>query len=345
MQHTQEPQQPNTTPDEIPQQGTSRRRMLRLAATAAGAAAAVAVTANARPAAAINNPLLLGQANSDSTPTTLLGELIVLDDTSSSGSTYGDLNGAIVGWDTSNTNVGVHGGVLGLAAGTQGQAAHGVVGAMAVDLGFGAGVYGIARGTVQGRNPGVRARSDKGPALLLEATRRGAPTDGTWTAGSLVPDVDGNLWYCVADGVPGTWLNLASLGQKYHPLTPGRVFDSRGIAPIGPLAAGGTRTISVANRIDPNTFATNLTGFVPAGATAVTANVTVVDTVGSGFLALNPAGDTTVHAATVNWFAGGQILNNGVNLTLGGDRQLTIVAGGTSGSATDLVVDVTGYYL
>ena len=47
--------------------------------------------------------------------------------------------------------------------------------------------------------------------------------------------------------------------------------------------------------------------------------------------------------SAVNWFASGQILNNGLNLTLGGDREVTLVCGG--GGSTHVVVDVTGYFL
>jgi hypothetical protein len=82
----------------------------------------------------------------------------------------------------------------------------------------------------------------------------------------------------------------------------------------------------------------------PVGATAVTANVTVVNTVVSGFLAVNPGGDTVVKAATINWSAAGQVLNNGVNLTLDGSRQVTVIAGGLPGAQTDFVIDLTGYY-
>ena len=83
---------------------------------------------------------------------------------------------------------------------------------------------------------------------------------------------------------------------------------------------------------------------IPAGATAITANVTVVNTVQSGFLTVNPGGTTDINAATVNWFASGQILNNGVTLTISATRQVTVIAGGTDASSTHFVIDVTGYF-
>jgi len=47
---------------------------------------------------------------------------------------------------------------------------------------------------------------------------------------------------------------------------------------------------------------------------------------------------------TVNWFGSGQILNNGVTLTLNAQRELTIIAGGDTTAGTHIVIDVTGYY-
>lgn len=126
-----------------------------------------------------------------------------------------------------------------------------------------------------------------------------------------------------------------------HPVT--RVRLTR-LAPSGPLAKDASRTVSVANSLNATTFAQETANIVPAGATAITANVTVVNTVGGGFLSANPLGDTVVHAATINWYEGGQILDNGVTLRLGGDRQLTVIAGGSQGAQTDFVIDVTGYF-
>ena len=66
---------------------------------------------------------------------------------------------------------------------------------------------------------------------------------------------------------------------------------------------------------------------------------------GAGFLTVNPGSIGTIAAATINWSSSGLILNNGVALTLGGDRQVTIVPGGSVGSGTDVIIDVTGYFL
>ena len=163
--------------------------------------------------------------------------------------------------------------------------------------------------------------------------------------------VDGDLWFCVASGTPGTWRRLTGaaagtgFNSGFNAVTPGRLYDSRGMTPAGALVAGSTRDLILRDRVDAGTYVVNAANYVPAGAVALACNVTVVNTVSAGFLSVNPLADTTVHAATINWSASGQILNNGVNITLGGDRQVTVIAGGNAGASTDFVIDVTGYYL
>ena len=108
---------------------------------------------------------------------------------------------------------------------------------------------------------------------------------------------------------------------------------------------GGTRLLSVADRRDLVDRAVLTANFVPAGATAISCNVTVVDTVLSGFLTINPGGNVVVNAATINWSGPGQILNNGMMLTLNANREITVIAGGAPGSSTHFVIDVNGYFL
>ncbi len=179
---------------------------------------------------------------------------------------------------------------------------------------------------------------------------RAAPSLRTDThdVGELDMDANGDLWWCVAAGTPGTWRKLSgpSSAGAFHAVTPGRVYDSRVATPgpIAPLAAGAERTVSVRDRRSTVDGSVTLADFVPAGATAIAANVTVVDTVGAGFLTANPGGVHDVNAATINWSASGQILNNGVILTLDAGRELNVIAGGGTGTATHFVIDVTGYY-
>lgn len=163
--------------------------------------------------------------------------------------------------------------------------------------------------------------------------------------GVLEADVQGDLWFCYKGGTPGDWRRVTGRGTAgaFTVVAPGRVYDSRVAAPSpGTLTGGQHRTISVADRRDPTTGAVALADFVPTGATAIAANVTIVSTDGAGFLVCNPGGTTTVDASTINWSAAGQVLANGVILALDDQRRLTIVAGG--GGTTHVLVDVTGYW-
>ena len=162
----------------------------------------------------------------------------------------------------------------------------------------------------------------------------------------LTPGPDGVLWYNVAAGTPGTWRTLAAPNSAgaFYAVTPGRVYDSRlsTYPQHGTLGSGQNRTLSVASSYDLNGALLN-SNFVPVGATAVFANIVVVDTVANGWLAVNPGGDITVHAATINWSQTGQVLANGISLTLDNNRQITVING--SAGSTQFVIDITGYWL
>ena len=170
------------------------------------------------------------------------------------------------------------------------------------------------------------------------------PTTGTWATGSLVNSA-GQLWYCYVAGVGSAskWVRLSS---PFVPVTPTRVCDSRAAAPSpGILVAGSNRTISVADGRN-GSGGVSVANLVPAGATAVTANVTVTGTTGGfGYLAINPGGNLIEGASSINWFGAGQTLANGVTLTLNASRQLTVICNGAAGASTHFLIDVSGYYL
>ena len=341
------------TVDETPSPAPSRRHMLRLAGAAAVGAAAAAVAASSSTVSAANgDPLILGAGNNASNNTSLIGTMTVLAASNSTPEFVSGISASLVGWDTSN-NAGLRAGVVGYSGPFifgGGNTPHGVLGVVTAAAATGSAVYGRSTGGAVGASAGLRASSSNGPAVQLEAVAPGPPATGTWTQGALQPDTAGGLWYCTASGTPGTWVNLAapqSLAGSFRAITPSRVYDSRSPQPSsGVITAGGTRTISIKDRRDLTSGVVATADIVPAGAQAITANVTVVNTTSAGFLAINPGGNTTVSAATVNWFATGQILNNGVNLTINpGTREVTVIAGGSTGATTDFVIDVTGYFL
>jgi hypothetical protein len=164
-------------------------------------------------------------------------------------------------------------------------------------------------------------------------------------AGEVETDSNGDLWYCFAGGTPGSWRKLAGAGTagSFHAVTPFRVYDSRAPQPAqGQITAGQNRTISVADSRDITTGVVVTANAVPAGATAIACNLTVVNTANGGFLTVNPGGVVTVGAASVNWSASGQVLNNGIIAAINAaTRQVTVVCGA---GTTDFVLDVTGYY-
>jgi hypothetical protein len=277
-----------------------------------------------------------------------------------------DANAALAGWaQTSGTPVT---GVYGRSAKLNG---YGVFG-LSVGSGLGAGVWAEGRSgnaalaALSDTSPAVLAESNghfaivavtttgsglaaRGPRAALALSATSAPPEtvaGPSTLGMIQVDTSGHLWLCIEAGDPGIWRQLGgrSVPGAFHAITPGRIYDSRNSGAGGPVATGsGPRTITLKDRLDPISGAVINSDLVPVGCLAITANVTVVDTVASGFLSVNPGADATVHAATANWSATGQILNNGVNLSLDLQRRVTLVVGG--GGSANVVIDLTGYFL
>ena len=216
-----------------------------------------------------------------------------------------------------------------------------------------AGVRGIADSTSSGSGGSFSGPIGSTITGTIVTAQLGLSASGppptinrTYSQGALVVDNTGALWYCVTSGTPGTWRQLsgATTAGAYHPVTPGRVYDSRCAQPSpGPLSSGGVRMLSVAAQRNINTGAVTNANFIPANATAVFANVAVVNTVDSGYLTINPGGVTTVSASTINWGTSNQTQSNGVSLTLDNARQVTVIAGGPG--STDFLIDVFGYWL
>jgi len=125
----------------------------------------------------------------------------------------------------------------------------------------------------------------------------------------------------VAAPAPGTFTGI----------TPVRILDSR--APgQGPCIAGAARTVTVAPSGAP-------TG-VPADATAVALNVTVVDATGPGYLTVFPAGTTRPEASSLNFVAGAAVPNN-VQVKVGSAGGISLFA---SNGCPHAIVDVVGWY-
>jgi hypothetical protein len=123
-------------------------------------------------------------------------------------------------------------------------------------------------------------------------------------------------------------------GSTYHPLAgPARIVDSR--IPLG-LATKLTSG-------SPQSFQVTGVGGVPAGATAITGNVTVTGQTALGFVALTTTSQANPSTSTIN-FPVGDNRANGVTTPLGSGGKLWAVYKATAGATTQLVFDVTGYF-
>ena len=130
-----------------------------------------------------------------------------------------------------------------------------------------------------------------------------------------------------------------------HGEMPVRIYDSRNATDpfnaTGPISDGITRNIFV-DVFPPHTKV----------AVAAALTITVVNTVGGGFLKVYPADRTTEpDVSTINWFASGQVLASGLVTRLGAalsevepafESRLNVTC---SGGSTDFIIDVTAWWL
>lgn len=134
----------------------------------------------------------------------------------------------------------------------------------------------------------------------------------------------------------------ADAGSVFHPITPVRAYDSRvaGYPVNGPIANFGSRSIDVSSGHDLSTGAVTLANAVPAGATAITYNLTTDQSTTVGFVAITPGNADSFAASAIN--LNGTPLANGGTVQIAGDRTVKVWVGG--GGTTQVIVDVTGYY-
>jgi len=127
-------------------------------------------------------------------------------------------------------------------------------------------------------------------------------------------------------------------GATYHPLAPVRMLDSR----VGTGQPGGVPARFLTGVPQTFTIGDGLT--VPAAATAITGNLTVAAQTKSGFLSITPDPSPSPGVSNLN-FPTGDNRANGFTAPLNGSHQLSIVYVAAAGAQTDVILDVTGYYL
>ena len=129
------------------------------------------------------------------------------------------------------------------------------------------------------------------------------------------------------------YFTLDSSGDTYHAIDPTRLLDTRyGNGLSARLSANAPATFQITGR-----------GGIPAGATAITGNVTVTDETDSWAIFVGPIPIVHPASSTLN-FVAGDIRANGLTVALGAGGKLSATYMARDGATTDLVVDVTGYF-
>jgi len=307
---------------------TNRRGMLRLAGAAAAGAAAAAVGQAGQAAATNGQALFIGTLNEATRGT------VVSYGTAANGVTPGDDIGApLTAMMTFQTNQ------LGSVALYNRGSLHGMVSDGQEDAYLS-----------YNSNYTFHSAASRKSALKLSAIFSGPgnlpktppPTrTDLHFAGEMEVDTNGDLWWCVENGLPGTWRKLAGpmTAGAFHAISPARVYDSRFAE--GPLGAGASRIVSIKDGRDGAGVVTT-PDVVPVGATAIAYNITVADTVGGGFLAVAEGTSTGTSASSINWSASGQLLANGLQVKIDEERRVAMFSGGAG--TTNFIIDVVGYY-
>lgn len=180
---------------------------------------------------------------------------------------------------------------------------------------------------VVGSSPPGSIEADRSASSASEPAKRFVQSTATKDiAPTFVASAD------VTNGVAG--------GYVFVPINPYRTLDSRAYSD-GFMIGGDTWYFDVL------TDANGVTQ-IPATAVAVTYNLAIVDTVGSGFVAVYPADINWPGNASINWTTTGTTLSNGGTVAIGfldAPGQIEVYVGPALPIGTDFVIDITGYYL
>jgi hypothetical protein len=127
----------------------------------------------------------------------------------------------------------------------------------------------------------------------------------------------------------------SSAGATYVSLAPARILDTRSNTGLsGAFTSASPRSLQVTG-----------VASVPSNAIAVTGNLTVTNQTSPGFVALTTVSTPAPATSTLN-FPVGDNRANGVTAPLGSGGVLWITyMGSVGGATTDLLFDVTGYFV
>ena len=274
----------------------------------------IAAAAGARPAAAATGGnLILGQTNS------ALDQTILDARNSGEGALWVRNSGSLgVGI---RSEVGSSQAVLGYSTTSSTSSA---------TAGFDNGADGLA----------LLASSDGPQMRLMTDTDTNPYTDPEFSSEGMVrASRNGELWFCVNYGTPGTWRKLSgrtTAGSLHVLPTPVRIYDSR----PGTTPSQGPKTPVSGNVARTLDLKVNSSG-VPAGATAALLTVLLVNAAsGNGNLTVWAGGVAQPQANTIVW--GGSAGRFTTSTTSALDAQARIQV--SASASTDVVIDVVGYY-
>jgi hypothetical protein len=167
---------------------------------------------------------------------------------------------------------------------------------------------------------------------VIVAVPRTTLTPGTYTvtAGSASRTVSWSFTVdpAAANGVsPAPTASPTGGAVGFQPITPTRLVDTRDRLGATRLAAGVTKRIQITG------------GVVPTGASAISANFTVVGPEAAGYLTVWDCAATQPTVSTVN-FVAGETAPNLASIPLDASGGLCVIAN----TGTDLVIDVNGYF-
>ena len=131
---------------------------------------------------------------------------------------------------------------------------------------------------------------------------------------------------------------VGGAGAGYFPVTPVRVLNSRD----GTGMPGGLAALFTANV--PLTFPVGGTHGIPANAVAITGNLTVTGQTAAGYISVTPTATVNPSSSTLNFPLGDTRANN-VTISLAADGSLAAVYKAVAGKHTNVILDVTGYFL
>jgi hypothetical protein len=152
------------------------------------------------------------------------------------------------------------------------------------------------------------------------------------------PASDGDVYYRSMVSLPNLTTDMVGSTQyattTYHALSPARILDTRqGTGLFGGFSSHVARTFQVTGA-----------GGVPAGATAVTGNLTVTQQTSQGYLYIGPTAANNPTSSMLNF----PMLDdraNAVTVALGTGGTIAITyAAPTLGPTAQVIFDVTGYF-